>query len=136
MNALTSSLGGAINSLSAKVANLMNKITSAAKKALKIKSPSKVWAEIGEFMALGLEQGWDNEYGDVKNAIESGLKFNVAPIGSTASNTAYRGESQTPGGFMGGNSYNFTFNSPEALDPVAASRKAKRAAQMMALGYV
>ena len=35
-----------------------------------------------------------------------------------------------------GSTFNFTFNSPKALDPVEVAWEAKKASQQIALGYV
>lgn len=126
------------STLTSTVGKLTNGLVKGVKGLLGIKSPSKVFAEIGGYMAEGLGVGWENEFGGIKRSIESGLNFGTASIGLSGnySGARYGAQDVQHGEFMGGNSYNFTFNSPEALDPVAASRKAKRAAQMMALGYV
>lgn len=42
---------------------------------LGIHSPSKVFAEIGKNMALGVGEGWEDEFGDIKNGIEDGMTF-------------------------------------------------------------
>lgn len=43
----------------------------------KIKSPSRVFAEIGKFLALGLGEGWEDAFPDVQNGIEDDLAFDV-----------------------------------------------------------
>lgn len=57
------------------VMSLLNSIVSSAKNALGIHSPSKVFADMGKNMALGLGEGWDKEYSGIKRDIESGLNF-------------------------------------------------------------
>lgn len=132
-NGITAAWGA----LTSTVGKLTSGLVKGVKGLLGIASPSKVFAGIGKYMAEGLGVGWENEFGGIKRSIEGGLNFGTASIGLSANTgTRYGAQAGQQGGFMGGNSYNFTFNSPEALDPVAASRKAKRAAQMMALGYV
>lgn len=42
---------------------------------LGIHSPSKVFAEIGKNMALGVGEGREDEFGDIKNGIEDGMTF-------------------------------------------------------------
>lgn len=51
-------------------------IVNSVKNVLGIHSPSRVFADIGKFMALGLEQGWEDEYGDVKKSIIDDMDFN------------------------------------------------------------
>lgn len=55
-------------------------IVNGAKNALGIHSPSTVFAGIGENMALGLGDGWDNEYGRISKNIKSGLDFGTASV--------------------------------------------------------
>lgn len=55
-------------------------IVNGAKNALGIHSPSTVFAGIGENMALGLGDGWDDEYGRISKNIKSGLDFGTASV--------------------------------------------------------
>ena len=55
-------------------------IVTGAKNALGIHSPSTVFAGIGENMALGLGEGWDDEYGRISKNIKSGLDFGTATV--------------------------------------------------------
>ena len=55
-------------------------IVTGAKNALGIHSPSTVFAGIGENMALGLGEGWDDEYGRISKNIKSGLDFGTASV--------------------------------------------------------
>lgn len=55
-------------------------LVGGVKKLLGIHSPSRVFAGIGENMALGLEKGWDNEFVDIKKGIENGLDFGTASV--------------------------------------------------------
>lgn len=68
-----------------KVGNFFSGIVSGVKSKLGIHSPSRVFAGIGENMALGLGEGWDNEYGDIKRNITSSLDFGTASIGAERS---------------------------------------------------
>ena len=68
-----------------KVGNFFSGIVSGVKSKLGIHSPSRVFAGIGENMALGLGEGWDNEYGDIKRNIMSNLDFGTASIGAERS---------------------------------------------------
>ncbi len=55
-------------------------IVNGAKNALGIHSPSTVFAGIGENMALGLGDGWNDEYGRISKNIKSGLDFGTASV--------------------------------------------------------
>lgn len=66
--------------LGEKVSGFVGNIVASVKDALGIHSPSRVFAGIGENMALGLGEGWDNEYGSIKNGITSGLDFGTAKV--------------------------------------------------------
>ncbi len=68
-----------------KVTNFFSGIVSGVKDFLGIHSPSRVFAGIGENMALGLGEGWENEFGSIKKGIENGMDFGVANIDVGAS---------------------------------------------------
>jgi phage-related protein len=63
-----------------KVSNFFGGIVDGVKGLLGIKSPSRVFAGIGENMALGLGKGWDDEYGNIKSDIENGMDFETATV--------------------------------------------------------
>lgn len=64
-----------------KVSGFFGGIVDNVKGVLGIHSPSRVFAGIGENMALGIGEGWDNEYGTIKRGITSGLDFGTATVG-------------------------------------------------------
>ena len=64
-----------------KVFGFFGGIVDNVKGVLGIHSPSRVFAGIGENMALGLGEGWDSEYGTIKRGIKSGLDFGTATVG-------------------------------------------------------
>lgn len=68
-----------------KVGSFFSGIVSGVKSKLGIHSPSRVFAGIGENMALGLGEGWDNEYDSIKRGITDGLDFGTAQIGAEQS---------------------------------------------------
>ena len=68
-----------------KVGSFFSGIVSGVKSKLGIHSPSRVFAEIGENMALGLGEGWDNEYDNIKRGITGRLDFGTAQIGAEQS---------------------------------------------------
>lgn len=94
-----------------KVTGFFGGIVDGVKGVLGIHSPSRVFAGIGENMALGLGNGWDDEYGNIKRGITSGLDFGTASVGfadsgigiSSAAIVNGLGEGKQSGG-------SFTFN--------------------------
>ena len=68
-----------------KVGSFFSGIVSGVKSKLGIHSPSRVFAGIGENMALGLGEGWDSEYDSIKRGITGGLDFGTAQIGADQS---------------------------------------------------
>lgn len=137
MSSLANAMSSGINALQQKVSGLMNSIAAAAKAALGIHSPSKVFAGIGENMALGLAEGWDDKYSGIKRQIERGMDFGPASIGLNSGSIAYGSASSkyAPQPVnRGGDTFNFY--SPKALDPVSAAREMKKAKQQMALSFV
>ena len=66
--------------ISDKVKGFFSGIVSGVKGLLGIKSPSKVFASIGGYMAEGLGKGWENEYGDIKKQIEGDMNFGTATV--------------------------------------------------------
>ena len=67
------------------VIGFFSDIVRTAKNALGIHSPSTVFAGIGENMALGLGEGWDDEFGNIKKDIQNGMNFGVATVGVDSS---------------------------------------------------
>lgn len=63
-----------------KVSDFVGGIVDGVKGVLGIRSPSRVFAGIGENMALGLGEGWDDEYGRISKNIKSGLDFGTATV--------------------------------------------------------
>lgn len=113
---------------------LVGGIVDGVKAMLGIHSPSTVFAGIGENMALGLAEGWEDRYRGVKRVIEEGLSFD--PNNNTPKPVwpNWPSGGGNPSSSRGGDTYNFY--SPKALDPVSAAREMKKAKQQMALGYV
>lgn len=68
-----------------KVSGFFGGIVDNVKGVLGIHSPSRVFAGIGENMALGLGEGWESEYGTIKRGITNGLDFGTAQIGAEQS---------------------------------------------------
>ena len=63
-----------------KVGGFFGDMVGGVQDFLGIHSPSRVFAGIGENMALGLGEGWDDEYGRISKNIKSGLDFGTASV--------------------------------------------------------
>lgn len=61
---------------------LFGDLIGIAKKILGIASPSKVFAEIGRFMAEGVGVGWNSAFRDIQRDINDSLDFDGGYIGS------------------------------------------------------
>lgn len=66
--------------LKEKVTGFFGNIVNSAKETLGIHSPSLVFAGIGGNMALGVGEGWDDEFGSIKRDITDGLDFGAAKV--------------------------------------------------------
>ena len=77
-------------------------LVGGVKDLLGIHSPSRVFAGIGKNMALGVGEGWEDEFGDIQGDIDKSLAFDdpsmsinasVRKIGAEAAGMAYGGTS-------------------------------------------
>lgn len=93
-------ISGLWNGISDKAQWLYNQITgmgttivNKVKSLFGIASPSKVFAEIGGYMAEGLGEGWDQEMKDVQNDINEDLSFkaSIEPASVTAAANSLNG---------------------------------------------
>ncbi len=64
-----------------KVKDFFSGIVTGVKDTLGIHSPSRVFAGIGGNMALGLGEGWDDEYERIQRDIVKGINFGEAHVG-------------------------------------------------------
>ena len=91
-----------IKSLAGWIADNVNRffggIVNGVKNALGIHSPSRVFAGIGENMALGLGEGWDDEFGNIKKDIQNGMNFGVATVGVDSSVISRNNSGAVPSG--------------------------------------
>ena len=85
-----------------KVKNFFSGIVDSVKGILGIHSPSRVFAGIGENMALGLSDGWDSEYNKIKRNITNGLDFGTATIDAKATMSGKLQNALTNIGNIGG----------------------------------
>ena len=110
--------------LTGMVKGFFDGIVDGVKGVLGIHSPSRVFAGIGENMALGLGEGWDDEYGNIKRDITSGLDFGTASVDFGASGVAAIGNSIASGvSALASGSGNILINLTTELDGAVLARK-------------
>ncbi len=99
------------------------------KGVLGIHSPSKVFAGIGENMALGLGEGWDSEFGDIKKDIENSMDFGTANV-DFASSGLGQSSRAIAGGVMAaassGGDQDIVINITSEIDGAVLARKMYR----------
>ena len=78
-----------IKSIGDKIKGFFTGIVDGVKNLLGIHSPSKVFAKMGENMALGISEGWSDEFGKVKKSIGEDLNFGSSSIGIAARYSGY-----------------------------------------------
>ncbi len=108
-----------------KFSGFVNNIIDGVKGVLGIHSPSRVFAGIGENMALGLGEGWNDEYGNIKRDITSKLDFGTASVDFGASGVAAIGNSIASGvgALASGGSGSIVINLTTELDGAVLARK-------------
>lgn len=84
-NGIKSAWSWLVSSVSGLVTGLVGKV----KDLLGIASPSKVFKQIGTYMAEGLSEGWNNEFADVKKDIIDDMNFGTADIDMNASGKSF-----------------------------------------------
>ena len=80
VNGLLKGLQDMWSTLTGWFSNAWDSLVGGVKDFLGIHSPSRVFAGIGKNMALGVGEGWDDEFGDIKKGIEDGMNFEPARI--------------------------------------------------------
>ena len=87
------------------LASIGDSITGKLKKVFKINSPSKVFAEIGGYLADGLGVGWSDEIGDVQdemtktaNGLTASMTGTVTAVGTTGASSLEGGTTINSGG--------------------------------------
>ena len=88
--------------ITSKVKSFFSGIVDSVNGVLGIHSPSRVFAGIGENMALGLSDGWDSEYNKIKRNITNGLDFGTATIDAKATMSGKLQNALTNIGNIGG----------------------------------
>lgn len=81
-------ISNAWNGLKTWVSKKFQGLVDGVKSFLGIASPSKVFAGIGKNMALGVGEGWGDEFGRIKRDIEGGLDFGTARVDWASSGMA------------------------------------------------
>jgi len=110
--------------LNEKIGNFVGGIVDNVKGVLGIHSPSRVFAGIGENMAMGLGAGWESEYGSIKNNITSGLDFGTARVGLASSGVGQISNGITSGIINSSSAErNIVINLTTTLDGEVLSRK-------------
>ena len=111
--------------LKSMVEGFFDGIVDGVKSTLGIHSPSRVFAGIGENMALGLGEGWNSEFGSIKRDISKNLDFGTASIDFGASGAAAIGNSIASGiGSMAtGKEGQIIINLTTELDGTVLARK-------------
>lgn len=125
---MTAGMKNLTDSLKKQVKNLVNSV----KKQLKIKSPSRVFAdEIGKMMPLGIAEGFKNAMPDAENTMQASIMKAVNDLKGDMSNINWQMGGQFGGGAAASvgetiNEQNITFNqynnSPKALDRLSVYR--------------
>lgn len=96
--------------LGEKVTGFFDNLFGDVKENEDIHSPSRKWAQIGKYDALGFGEGWDNAFSDVKKRVVSGLDFGTSTVDFASSGlgvasagiiNAAAGGSRSVGGFTG-----------------------------------
>lgn len=106
-----------------KIKDFFDRILGGIKKMLGIHSPSKVFAGIGEYMAAGIGEGWNSEFGKIKDGINSDMTFNAGKV-SFSTDGQYGAGSAAPGGMVsGGSAADIVINLTSEIDGEVLSRK-------------
>lgn len=112
--------------ISDKVSGFVDGIVDGVKGVLGIHSPSRVFAGIGENMALGLGEGWDNEYGRINKNIKSGLDFGTASVDFASSGLGSMSKSISGGIANSNSSGDIVLNITSEIDGAVLSHKMYR----------
>lgn len=150
---LWNGIKGAASWLKEKIFGFASSIIDGFKQAFGIASPSKVMRSQGDYLMQGLALGISNSVGLVKSQIQTvaetindtldktldtARKVSVSADFDTLDEESavklVRSKREESSAFSG-NQYNFTYNSPEAVNPVRAAKLLKQTAQQLALEF-
>lgn len=116
--------------LAEQIGDFFGGIVDGIKELLGIHSPSRVFAGIGENMALGLGTGWENEFSRIKGQIETGFDFGPTKVNGIGFDIAQTRNVGIGGHLMGANRDNeakeIVINLTANLDGKAISRASYR----------
>lgn len=150
---LWNGIKGAASWLQEKIVGFANGIINGFKRAFGIESPSKVMRSQGDYLMQGLALGISDSIDLVKSQIQTvaetvndtldktldtARKVSVsADFDSLDEESAVKlvKSKQEESSAFSGNQYNFTYNSPEAVNPVRAAKLLKQTAQQLALEF-
>ena len=102
-----------------KVKGFFTGIVDGIKGLLGIHSPSKVFAGIGEYMAEGLGEGWDDAYGKIERDINKDLDFS----GNITTSGSYSGYGKPYETALPGATFNITVNGANIQNDQALAEK-------------
>lgn len=117
MQGFISGMGSQTKNMNKQVTSLANSIVKQFKKALKIKSPSRVFAEIGGYSAEGYLLGFKNSMASLSSDLSNSLQLNDLKKSARSIN------GQVSGGVVQ-NFYQYN-NSPKALSRLEIYRQTK-----------
>lgn len=152
IHGLWNGISNAANWLWNKISGFGNSILGKFKDAFGIASPSKKMMSQGNFLMQGLAKGMQNSLGIVKKQVQTvadtvndtldtafnldrSLSFSGLDYKPGISSAYSYGSSKPEAASITQNEYNFTYNSPEAINPVKASRLLKQTAQQLAFEF-
>lgn len=84
ISGLISGISSMVSSLYSSIKSALSGLVDKAKSALGISSPSKVFAEIGDYMAQGLDVGFTDEMANVSDSVSGSLNDMVSDVNGTA----------------------------------------------------
>ena len=129
---INAGLTAGMKSLSATLKKQVKNLVNSVKKQLKIKSPSKVFAdEIGKMMPLGIAEGFKKAMPETENTMQTSISNAVDQLKGDLSSTNWNMSEAVGGGFAAGFgetvkeqtiNFNQTINSPKPLSRLSVYR--------------
>lgn len=118
-----------------KVTGFFSGIVDGVKDFLGIHSPSRVFADMGRNMALGLGQGWDSEYDRIQRDIEGGMNFGTANVDFVSSGlgAVSANSNKNFSTLQGYSSQDIVINLTAEMDGAVLARKQYRYSQREAM---
>lgn len=120
--------------LDTQVTSYMRKLVQKVKNEMKIQSPSRVFAEIGAFMAEGLGVGFEKQMDGVQERIAQAVNQTIPATGGSRQNeTVYREERQRQGTTVAVNQYFYTSETDYAKQQREAAKNFRQIAREVML---